>query len=66
MISNKVYRAKNETPAPFGVVIKKDDELHIVQDVVYFNGFPLPPEMQNQFYNWLVTNNNFYDDTRDF
>lgn len=66
MIVNKVYRASKDVIAPFGVEIKKDEELHIVTDVVYCKGYPLPFEMQSSFYTWLINSKDFKDDTRKF
>ncbi len=66
MINNKVYRALKDIIGPFGIEIKKDSELHIVVDVIYWNGFPIPFEMQTVFYDWLINNPNFIDDTRSF
>lgn len=67
MIHNKVFRSKGETTLPFSITLKKDDELHIVEDVVYCNGFPLPFEMQGTIYQWLLKNGDkFIDDTRTF
>jgi hypothetical protein len=66
MIVNKVYRALKDIIGPFNVEIKKNDELHIVTDVIYYNGYPLPFEMQLTFYSWLVNNEEFIDDTRNF
>jgi len=46
---------------------KGGEEFHIVTDVVYMQGHPLPPEMQNMFYEWITKNPTlFIDDTRQF
>ena len=67
MIVNKVYRLLKDTTAPFDIQLKDNAELHIVQDVVYMNGFPLPFEMQTILYNWIINNPTlFRDDTRKF
>jgi hypothetical protein len=66
MIQNKVYRALKNITAPFEIIIKKDEELHVVSDVIYWNGYPLPFDMQEKIYSWLVNNEDFRDDTRQF
>lgn len=66
MVVNKIFRALKDITGPFDIKIKKDDELHIVTDVVYCNGFPLPFEMQTTIYNWLINNKDFKNDTRRF
>lgn len=66
MIVNKIFRALKDVTGPFDIKLKKGDELHIVTDVVYCQGFPLPFEMQTKVYEWLINNNDFKDDTRPF
>jgi hypothetical protein len=66
MIDDKVYKAKKDLTGPFNITIKKNDELHIVRDIVYVNGYPLPFDMQTTIYDWLKNNENFEDDTRVF
>lgn len=41
---------------PQPMEFKSGEEFHIVADVVYMQGFPLPPAMQSAMYNWLVNN----------
>lgn len=66
-ISNSVYCLLNDTEGPFKIKFTKNDELHIVEDVVYFNGYPLPFEMQSTIYNWMQnTPSLFKDVTRRF
>lgn len=66
MITNKVFRATKDVVAPFEIKIKKGDELEVVNDVVYMGGYPLPPNLQQKIYDWLVISPDFKDDTRKF
>jgi len=36
--------------------LQKGQEIEIVMDVVYINGFPVPPVLQNTFYLWIKNN----------
>lgn len=43
----------------------KGQELEVVGNVIYMNGFPLPLDMQSSFNKWISENNKlFQDDTR--
>ena len=66
-IDQLVLKLKNETTLNNGLTFPAGTEFEIVIDVVYMKGFPLPPAMQNEMYNWLVGNPQlFIDDTRRF
>lgn len=42
-------------------------EFHIVADLLYMNGFPVPGPMQGPIINWIVNNKIlFVEDTRNF
>ena len=71
-IENRVYRLKHgkKTNIP-GINeafdFKDGQEFHIVADVVYMGGFPLPGGMQKPFIGWVLNNKNlFVEDTRHF
>lgn len=67
MITNKVYRLLKEANLPHGLVFAAAQEIEIVMDMVYINGYPLPPEFQALVYNWIQDNPKlFLDDTRNF
>lgn len=52
---------------PQPMEFKSGDEFHIVGDVVYMKGFPLPPAMQPILFNWIDSNiHKFVNDTRQF
>ncbi len=56
MINNIVYRLKADALVGPDMPLKKDQELEIVMDVVYVNGYPVPPALQPVFYNWIKNN----------
>jgi len=67
MITNKVYRLRADATIAKGVDMKASQEIEVVQDVVYVNGYPVPPAMQQLFLNWITNNPElFEDDTRDW
>jgi len=70
--SNSVFRLKhgNTTNIP-GIkepfTFPNGQEFHIVGDVMYMGGFPLPMWMQKPFIEWVKKNPNlFINDTRIF
>ncbi len=66
MAGGKVYRLKNDVVVA-GAQLKAKQELEIVMDVVYMNGFMLPPNLQPAFLNWIKQNPSlFEDDTRNW
>lgn len=67
MITNKVFRLNKPHTLMKDMSFNGGEEFHIVTDVVYMQGHPLPPEMQNMFYEWITKNPNlFTEDTRRF
>jgi hypothetical protein len=46
-----------------GVVFEKGQEIEIVMDVVYVNGYPLPPEMQAMILSWINENSKLLKET---
>ena len=71
-IADRVFRLKiSETVRlngiPQDMEFKSGEEFHIVADVVYMRGFPLPAGMQTPVKNWILKNEvKFIDDTRIF
>jgi len=69
---NKVFRLKRG--GKFNIPGLRDElefingqEFHIVLDVLYMNGFPLPMAMQTPIINWIFNNKFlFVEDTRNF
>jgi hypothetical protein len=67
MITNKVYKLKQDTEVMKGVNLQAGQEIEVVMDVVYMNGYPLPPNLQPTFMAWLKNNPElFKDDTREW
>lgn len=71
-IVNKVYRLRNyrEVKLPgYNDKLKfpGGQEFHIVNDVLYIGGHPVPTEMQAKIIKWILDNPNlFIGDTRNF
>ena len=66
-MKNSVLRLKESAEIMNGLKLPKGQELEVVQDVVYMNGYPLPPELQPIVFNWVVKNQNLFEnDTRDW
>ncbi len=56
MITNKIQVLKKAAKLNFGLEFPSNTEFHIVTDVVYMQGFMLPPNLQEYIYNWIVSN----------
>lgn len=56
MIKNEVYRLKKDVEVGKDMPLKKGQEIEVVMDVVYINGFPVPPVMQPLFYQFIISN----------
>ena len=56
MISNKILLLKQEAKLKNGLEFKPNTEFHIVMDVVYMQGFPLPMNLQATMMSWLNDN----------
>jgi hypothetical protein len=70
-ISNIVYRLKHdntlEVPNSQPLIFKGGTEFHIVADVIYMGGYPLPKGLQNFLIKWVTSNPTlFVQDTRIF
>jgi hypothetical protein len=71
-IENRVFRLKNGKKTNIPGINESFDfhngqEFHIVADVLYMGGFPIPPTMQTPFMEWVLNNKNlFVEDTRNF
>lgn len=62
MITNKVYRLKNAAEVAKDMNLPAGQELEIVMDVVYVNGYPVPPALQPLFLGWITKNPQLFDD----
>ena len=63
MIKNKVYRLKKDEEIGKNMPMKAGQEIEIVMDVVYVNGFMVPPMMQPIFYGWVKNNQDKVEET---
>lgn len=67
MIKNKVYRLTKDVEVAKDMPLKAGQEIEAVQGVIYINGYPVPPQFQDLFINWLESNPTlFQDDTRNW
>ena len=71
-IADRVFRLKTAENVrlegmPQDMEFQSGEEFHIVADVVYMRGFPLPAPMQKPVFDWILGNEKkFVDDTRLF
>lgn len=56
MISNKILLLKREAKLKNGLEFPPNTEFHIVMDVVYMKGFPLPQNLQATMMSWINDN----------
>jgi hypothetical protein len=63
MIQNRVYKLKEAQTLSNGVSFPAGQEIEIVMDGVYINGYPLPLEMQAMTLDWIVKNQSLFTDT---
>lgn len=62
MIVNRVYRLKEDAFVAKDMPLKKNQEIEVVNDVVYINGNMVPPTMQYLFLKWIMDNPSLFDD----
>lgn len=62
MIKNKVFKLLKKTTLQNGVTLAEGQEIEVVMDVVYMQGYPIPPNMQALVLNWIKTNPNLFAD----
>jgi len=60
-IKNKMYRLKKDTEVTKNMQLKANQEISIVNDVVYVDGYPIQSELQGFFYNWIMNNPTLFD-----
>jgi len=69
-ITQKILILKKDVELIKDLTLSAGTEIEIVSDVVYIKGYPVPPEMQNIFFNWILKNMNdnslFKEDFRRF
>lgn len=62
MIKNTVFKLLKKTTLQNGVILPEGQEIEVVMDVVYMQGYPIPPNMQALVLNWIKTNPNLFAD----
>lgn len=61
-IDQRVLKLKQAAKLPNGLDFPAGTEFEIVMDVVYMQGFPVPPNIQTTLYNWLTGNQALFID----
>lgn len=62
MIKEKVYRLTKNVEVARNMPLQAGQEIEVVMDVVYINGFPLQPELQSLFLRFVNENQNILED----
>ena len=62
MITNKVYRLTKNVEVARNMPLQAGQEIEVVMDVVYVNGFPLQPELQPLFLKFVNENQSILED----
>ena len=62
MITEKVYRLTKNVEVARNMPLQAGQEIEVVMDVVYINGFPLQPELQPLFLRFVNENQNILED----
>jgi len=60
VIQDRIYRLKKATNLGGNLEFPDGQELHIVNDMVYVGGWPLPPELQDEVYTWITKNEKLF------
>lgn len=62
MIKEKVFRLTKNVEVARNMSLQAGQEIEVVMDVVYVNGFPLQPELQPLFLKFVNENQNILED----
>jgi hypothetical protein len=62
MITEKVYKLTKNVEVARDMALQAGQEIEVVMDVVYINGFPLQPELQPLFLRFVIENQNILED----
>jgi hypothetical protein len=62
MITEKVYKLTKNVEVARDMPLQAGQEIEVVMDVVYINGFPLQPELQPLFLQFVLQNQNILED----
>lgn len=63
MIKNQVLKTKSDIVLTKEIFLAKGQEIEIVMDVIYINGYMIPPNLQNFFYDFIKKNPDQFIDT---
>lgn len=62
MIKEKVFKLTKNVEVARNMPLQAGQEIEVVMDVVYINGFPLQPELQSLFLRFVNENQNILED----
>ncbi len=62
MITNKVYKLTKNVEVARNMPLQAGQEIEVVMDVVYMNGYPLQPELQPLFLRFVNENQSILED----
>lgn len=62
MIKNTVFKLLKKSTLQNGVTLPEGQEIEVVMDVVYMQGYPIPLNMQAMVLNWIKSNPNLFVD----
>jgi len=54
------YKLKEAATVAEGMSFKAGQDFEVVNNVVYVDGYPLPPHMQRMYYMWILNNMNLF------
>lgn len=62
MIENQVLKLLKESKLGNDLTVPVNQELVVIRDVVYMNGYILDPALQGLFINWIKNNPTLFQD----
>lgn len=62
MITEKVFKLTKNVEVARNMSLQAGQEIEVVMDVVYINGFPLQPELQPLFLRFVNENQSILED----
>lgn len=62
MIIEKVFKLTKNVEVARNMPLQAGQEIEVVMDVVYMNGYPLPPELQPLFLRFVNENQSILED----
>lgn len=62
MIDNRVFKLLKNTILDNGIKLSEGQEFEVVTDVVYMEGYPVPPNMQTFMLKWIINNPDIFAD----